>query len=258
MRRFLVIGGFWLAFVCASFAEKLPPKPAGYFNDFAGVVPAPTASVLDEKLRQFERDTSNQIVVAVFPKMETESSLQDFTYRIAESWGVGQKDRRNGAVLFVFIAEHKMFIQVGYGLEGVLPDAICKRIIAEEIAPAFKTGRYDAGLTAGVEAMIKATRGEYRGSGKTAGDRTSSRHGPSLLFIGFIVLMIILQILQRRRRGTVYGRSGRGFATGMLWGVLGSMGNSGGGGSWRGGGGGGGGFSGGGGSFGGGGAGGDW
>jgi len=265
VRRLLAIGGFWLAFACASFAEKMPPKPAAYFNDYAGVVPAPTAASLDEKLRQFERDTSNQIVVAVFPKMETESSIQDFTYRIAESWGVGQKDRKNGAVLFVFVAEHKMFIQVGYGLEGALPDAICKRIIAEEIAPAFKAGRYDVGLTAGVESMIKATRGEYRGSGKTTGDHRGVPGLPALLFIGFIVLVFILQVIQSRRRGTVYGSSGRGFTSGMLWGLLSSLGSSRGGGSYRGGGdgssfggGGGGGFSGGGGSFGGGGAGGDW
>jgi uncharacterized protein len=257
VRRLLAIGGCWLALIGACFAEKMPPKPAAYFNDYAHVVPPATAVGLDEKLRQFERETSNQIVVAVFPKLETESSVQDFTYRIAESWGVGQKDRRNGAVLFVFVAEHKMFIQVGYGLEGVLPDAICKRIIAEEIAPAFKTGRYDVGLTAGVEAMIKATRGEYRGSGKTASDGKLSNSAPSLLFFGFFVLLFILQFFLRGRRGTVYGSSGRGFATGALWGVLGSLGSSGGGGSDRGGGGGGG-FSGGGGSFGGGGAGGDW
>ncbi len=259
MRRFLAIGGLWLALACLGFAEKLPPKPAGYFNDPAGVVPAATAASLDEKLRQFERETSNQIVVAVFPKMETESSIQDFTYRIAESWGVGQKDRRNGAVLFVFVADHKMFIQVGYGLEGALPDAICKRIVADEIAPAFKAGHYDAGLTAGVDAMIKATRGEYTGNGKTAGDRRGSSGGTGWFFLSFLVVMILFQIIGRSLRGTVYRSSGRGFARGMLWGILSSMANSGGGGSYRGGGGGGGGgFSGGGGSFGGGGAGGGW
>jgi uncharacterized protein len=260
VRQLLAIGGLWLALLCFGFAETLPPKPPKYFNDFAGVVPAATAAGLDEELRQFERDTSNQIVVAVFPKMESASSVQDFTYRTAESWAVGQKDRRNGAVLFVFVAEHKMFIQVGYGLEGVLPDAICKRIIAEQIAPAFKAGRYDVGLTAGVESMIKATRGEYLGSGKTAGDRNESNDGPQgWVFLGFIALIFILQFVGRGRRGTVYSSSGRGFGTGLLWGVLSGLGNSGGGGSYRGGGGdGGGGFSGGGGSFGGGGAGGDW
>lgn len=257
MNRLLAIGGFWLALVCACFAEKLPLKPEAYFNDYAAVVPAGTASSLDAKLRQFERDTSNQIVVAVFPKLETQSSVQDFTYRIAESWQVGQKDRRNGAVLFVFVAEHKMFIQVGYGLEGVLPDAICKRIIAEQIAPAFKTGNYDAGLTRGVDSMIQATRGEYAGSGKTAGDH----RGPKTFYmwIGFFVLLFILQVWRGKRSGVVYRNSGRSFAGGLLWGVLSSLGNSGrGSGGWGGGGGGGGGFSGGGGSFGGGGAGGDW
>lgn len=251
MRRLLALGGFWLALVGAVFAETLPPKPAAYFNDLAGVVPAAVASALDGKLRQFERETSNQIVVAVFPKMETESSIQDFTYRIAESWGVGQKDRRNGAVLFVFVADRKMFIQVGYGLEGALPDAIGKRIIAEEIAPAFKAGRYDAGLTAGVEAMIQATRGEYRGSGKTAGEGDDESGLPGLLILGVILLFFFLSSLKRGRRGTVYRSSGRGLASPVFWGSGGS--------GWGGsGGGGGGGFSGGGGSFGGGGAGGDW
>jgi uncharacterized protein len=255
--RLLAIGGLWLAFLSASFAEKLPAKPAAYFNDLAGVVSRPTAAALDEKLRQFERDTSNQIVVAVFPKMETESSIQDFTYRIAESWGVGQKDRRNGAVLFVFIADRKMFIQVGYGLEGALPDAICKRIIAEEITPAFKAGRYDAGLTAGIESMIKATRGEYTGTGSVAGDNGPEESGiVTLIVMAFIFLMVIRQFFRGRRRGTVYRSSGRRHVGGPFWGGGGSSGGWGGGGGWSGGGGGG--FSGGGGSFGGGGAGGSW
>src|SRR5688500_14104389 len=94
----------WVLSAAPAIAETLPPRPKEkYFNDLAGVVSAPVAKSLDGKLRQYERDTSNQIVVAVFPKMETESSIQDYTYRIAEAWKVGQKDRRNGAVLFVFI-----------------------------------------------------------------------------------------------------------------------------------------------------------
>ncbi len=262
MRRLLAIGGCWLAlFVCAGFAETLPPKPAAYFNDYAHVVSPATASTLDEELRQFERDSSNQIVVAVFPKLETESSVQDFTYRIAESWKVGQKDRNNGAVLFVFIAEHKMFIQVGYGLEGALPDATCKRIIADEIAPAFKAGKYDAGLIAGVESMIKATRGEYQGTGKTAGDAASA-HIPAGAFVmlAFVLLLIVMQVVQSWRSAAVYSRNGRSFLAGFLLNfalnMFSSSGSSGRGSS--GGSSGGGGFSGGGGSFGGGGAGGDW
>src|ERR1043166_8136503 len=95
-------------------AEVIPPKPAGYFNDYANVVPKEKALALNEKLAQFERDTSNQVVVAVYPKMESDSSIEDYAQRIAESWGVGQKGQRNGVVMLVFIQDHKISIQVGY------------------------------------------------------------------------------------------------------------------------------------------------
>ena len=262
MRRLLAICLCFLP-VRAAPGETLPPRPSKYFNDQAGVISAPVAASLDEKLRQFERDTSNQIVVAVFPKLETASSVQDYTWRISEAWGVGQKDQKNGAILFVFVAERKMFIQVGYGLEGALPDAISKRIIAEEIAPRFKSGNYEAGLTAGVEAMLRATKGEYTGSGRVGGDGSGGSSGGWL--IGIVVLFIILSAFRKSPRGTVYSRSGRGVGDALLWGILGSMSGSGrggggigGGGGFGRGGGGGGGFSAGGGSFGGGGAGGDW
>src|SRR3984893_4489102 len=107
----------------AQAAEVIPPKPTAYFSDYAGVVSKDAAQRFNKQLAQFERDTSNQVVVAVFPKMESESSIEDYTQRVAQSWGVGQKDRRNGVVLFVFVQDRKMFIQVGYGLEGALPDA---------------------------------------------------------------------------------------------------------------------------------------
>lgn len=256
MQRTLLILALWLALLCAAGAEKLPPPPARYFNDYAGVVSADTAATLDEKLRQFERDTSNQILVAVFPKMETESSIEDFTVRIAQSWKVGQKEQRNGAVLFVFVAERKMFLQVGYGLEGTLPDAMAKRIIENEIKPHFRAGNYDAGLAAGVEAIFKATRGEYRGTGRIAADARSGGGGwlVPLILIGFLLLPILFS---RRKRGTVFNRQGRRGGGWLFFPSGGGLSGGGGGGGWSGGGGGGG-FSGGGGSFGGGGAGGSW
>src|SRR5437762_14368237 len=83
-------------------AEVIPPKPPRYFNDYAGAVSKEAASRFNEQLAQFERETSNQVVVAVFPKMQSDSSVDDYTQRVAQSWGVGQKDKRNGVVLFVF------------------------------------------------------------------------------------------------------------------------------------------------------------
>jgi uncharacterized protein len=259
----LFIAWCWLAILFVAGAETLPPKPDRYFNDYARVVSSATVQQLDEQLRQFERDTSTQIVVAIYPKMESESSIQDYTFRVAESWKVGQKGRDNGAVLFVFTQPRTMYIQVGYGLEGALPDITAKQIIENEIKPAFRAGNFDSGFTAGVTAMMKATRGEYQGTGKVRGAPEEVTYAP-LIFIGIFLVIFILQGISSYRKAVVYSRSGRSFAGGFmrdfLFAVLSSSGRGrGGGGSFGGGGGGGGGgFSGGGGSFGGGGAGGSW
>lgn len=250
--------GRGIVFVCfavtvqLAHAERIPPKPAGYFNDYANVVPHETALQLNETLAQFERETSNQIVVAVYQSMQSESDIADYTRRVAQTWGVGQEGKKNGAVLFVFVADHKMFIQTGYGLEGALPDATCFDITRNMIAPRFKQGDYAGGLTVGVQAMMQAARGEFKGSGRTV--REGSDSGGSfpvglIIFLVFVAIIVFANRKQRRRRG--YGYSG--------WGgpFIGGFG----GGGWGGGSSGGGGFSGfsgGGGSFGGGGAGSSW
>jgi uncharacterized protein len=232
-------------------AETIPPKPAGYFNDYAGVVSKEAALRFNEKLAQFERETSNQVLVAVFRKMETDSSIEDYTQRVAQAWGVGKKDRKNGAVLFVFIEDRKMYIQVGYGLEGVLPDVTAFDITERHIKPLFKQNDYEGGLATGIDLICKAIRGEYTGSGKTQLEEKGRSGGGSGLLIFIVCVVIFLFAIRRRRRGYGYSSMGGPFIGG--W--------SSGGGSWSSGSSGGGGFSGfsgGGGSFGGGGAGSSW
>jgi len=233
-------------------AEVMPPKPAGYFNDYAGVVSKEAASRFNEQLAQFERDTSDQVVVAVFPKMESDSDIADYTQRVAQAWGVGQKERRNGVVLFVFIQDRKMFIQVGYGLEGALPDATAFDITERRMKPLFRAGNYEAGLATGIDLILKAIRGEYKGSGKTVAERKGVAGVVSNVF-PFIVFIIVLMLLSRltRKMGGYGYSSGRG---GPIFIPSGGGWSSGGGGS----GGGFSGFGGGGGSFGGGGAGSSW
>jgi uncharacterized protein len=105
--------GVFMALVAArsaAAAEVIPPRPAQYFNDYAHLVSPAVATELNRQLEQFERDTSSQILVAVYPKMESDSSIEDYAVRVAQSWGVGQKGKDNGAVLFVFIQDHKMCI----------------------------------------------------------------------------------------------------------------------------------------------------
>jgi uncharacterized protein len=255
-------------------AEVMPPAPAKYFNDYANVVSSSVADQLNQKLAQFERDTSNQILVVIYPTMQSNSSIEDYTVRVAQHWGVGQKAKSNGAILFVFANDHKLYIEVGYGLEGALPDALAKRIIDNEIVPHFKQGDYNGGLTAGVNAIIAATKGEYKGTGSTVGESHGSRGGNSIfgVIVCLVIVFIIFRWIASAHAYTVY--SSRGQNSGIAWWALlytlfansGSSrgGYSGGGysgGGWSGGGGGGfssGGFSGGGGSFGGGGAGGSW
>jgi uncharacterized protein len=257
----------WLALFCAFLlapfahaAETIPPAPRDHFNDYAGIVSAATARQLNDELTQFERTTSNQIVVAIFPHMQSDSSIEDYTVRVAQAWGVGQKDKKNGAVLFIFSQDRKLYIQVGYGLEGVLPDALCKQIIANEITPRFRNGDFTGGVASGTRAMLAAARGEYKGTGRTVADRNRRGKDDDNGFglIASIIVITILVIIARAssRRQTIYGRRGRI----SPWLIAAALSNRSSGGWSSGGssGGGGGSFSGGGGSFGGGGAGGSW
>jgi uncharacterized protein len=250
--RFALAALALAAFAIGTYAaEVIPQKPDRYFSDYAGVISKDAAYRFNEQLAQFERETSDQVVVAVFPKMQSDSDIADYTQRVAQAWGVGQKEQRNGVVLFVFVQDRKMFIQVGYGLEGALPDATAFDITERHIKPLFRAGNYEAGLATGIDLICKAIRGEYKGSGKTVAER----HGLAgtlsgvLPFIIFIVVLFLLSRLFRKLGGYGYSSRGGGPVFIPSGGGWSSGGDSGGGFS---------GFSGGGGSFGGGGAGSSW
>src|SRR5207248_10233990 len=124
-----------------------------YVNDYANVLSRSTLADLNQKLRDFESQTSNQVLVVIYPKMQSDSSIDDYAVRVAQAWGVGRKDRKNGVVLFIFTQDRKMTLQVGYGLEGAMPDAISKRIIEDEIKPHFQQNDYNGGVRAGIDAI---------------------------------------------------------------------------------------------------------
>src|SRR2546422_8443379 len=234
MRPFLTAALVVLVSLSGRAAEVIPPKPAAYFNDYAGVVSKEAANRFNEQLAQFERDTSNQVVVAVFPKMQSDSEIADYTQRVAQAWGVGQKGQRNGVVLFVFTQDRKMFIQAGYGLEGALPDLTAFDITEYRIKPHFRNNDYEGGLAEGIDSIFKAIRGEYKGTGKTVRERHggegSSFAGNLILFLFFAIFLFFISRL-KPRHGYHYSSSGARWA----W----ALGSSGGGG-WSSGGGGGG------------------
>jgi uncharacterized protein len=154
--------------LCRVQGEELPPVPENYFNDYAEVTSESTQHTLNKRLAKFDKVTSNQVVVAVFPKMESNSSLDDYTLRVANAWGVGQPGNntraRAGVTLFVFVQNRTMRIQVSHRLSNVLTDAVCKKLIDDELRPHFQRGDFDGGLTAGIDAILKiAARSDHSG-----------------------------------------------------------------------------------------------
>src|SRR5574341_427136 len=139
-------------------ALDVPPL-RGRVNDLAGLLPGGQAQALEERLRQFEEQTGHQIAVLTIPTLEGED-LEGFSIRVAETWKIGKKGFDNGVILLVVHNDRKLRIEVGYGLERVLPDAVASRIIREVIVPRFRENDFAGGVEAGVEAIMKVTSGE--------------------------------------------------------------------------------------------------
>lgn len=140
-------------------------------HDEAKVLSAQTAQQLENSLKVFEDSTTNQIAVLIVPSLAGES-VEDYALKVAEAWKLGTANNDNGVLLLISINDRKMRIEVGEGLEGPLPDALCSRIIRNEIAPAFRRQDYDAGITAGVNSIMLAIKGEYNSENTSGGDNS--------------------------------------------------------------------------------------
>jgi uncharacterized protein len=250
-RTLVAVALLVLLSAAAAAALKVPPPPARRVNDYAGILSPADRDRLEQKLIQREGGASNQVVVAIFRSLEGES-LEDFSIRLAQAWRIGQKGLDNGVIFLIFTDDRKMRIEVGYGLEANLTDAVASSILRDVVAPRFREGRVADGIGAGLDAIDQAIAGTYRQPVRSARPRPSIDSftlGLLVLVFGGLGMAIIPPLFfyrGSRRRGWTGGGSG--------WG-----GPVAGGGGWSGGGGaGGGGFSGGGGGFGGGGASGSW
>ena len=229
--------------------ELLANPPRRYFNDYAQMVQPATAASLESELANFERETSNQIVVVIFPDWPADLVFDDYAQELFRAAKIGQQGRDNG-VLVLLTKEGKIRIHTGRGLEGALPDALCIRIIRDEFAPQFRQKNYDEMMEQGLAAIMAAAKGEYKGSGKTVAEQKAQPKDTDswIPVVFFIILFLFIMFRVMRSRGGFFGGGpGGGFFIG---------GGGGGGGFSSGGGGGGGddGFSGGGGDSGGGGA----
>ncbi len=260
--RILHILLFVLLLPLQGFTQNFPEKPVPprLVNDFTNTLSPQELSTLENKLVAYNDSTSTQIAIVMITSLGG-FAVEDYSFELAERWGIGQKGKNNGVLVFVAKEDRKIFIATGYGMEGVMPDGLVKRIIESDIKPLFKQGDYYGGLDKGTDSMFRLAAGEYQ-----AEPRGMVEDSSPIVFIVIFLFVVVLVMALKARSVQKYAivnnltfleawlllNQARNVHKGSWGGFTGD-----GGGSWGGGGGGGfGGF--GGGSFGGGGAGGSW
>ncbi|WHO41108.1 YgcG family protein [Sphingobium sp. AP49] len=265
MLRFMLLVLALLAFMPAAQAQTFP-KLTGQVVDDANLLSPQQEQALTAKLAALNQQSGRQLVVATIPDLQG-YDISDYGYRLGRAWGIGSKAQNDGALLIVAPSERKIRIEVGYGLEGILTDAVSSQIIRHDITPRFKAGDMPGGIDAGADAIGKLMTlppEEARAYAQkvAAAARDDSNAGGAVMLVFWLIVIVIVAISMFASRGGRGRRFRGGAGPVIIWGPSDGGCGSGGGSGWGGGGGGwgsgGGGFSGGGGSFGGGGASGDW
>jgi uncharacterized protein len=193
-------------------AEVVVPVLSQRITDLTGTLDAGQKQSLENKLKAFESGKGSQIAVLLVPTTQPET-IEQFGIKVAEAWKLGRKGVDDGVLLLIAKDDHKLRIEVGYGLEGALNDATAKRIVSDVISPYFKRGEFYPGIDAGVNAIIKIVEGEplppttqRASTGSTGAD--SDGLG-SVLGIGFIIFMIgnilLRQMLGKLPSGLIVG-----------------------------------------------------
>ncbi len=198
MGKSFLAGVVFILLCSSSFASEVPDRPEGRITDRTGTLSQSEIQKLEIKLANFEGETTNQIAALIIPSLEGDS-LEDYSIRLAEKWKIGQKGRNNGVILLIVKIDRKIRIEVGYGLEGVLPDALAGTIIRNEIAPRFKAGQFYQGIEAGVDAIMAATKGEYKAPPKRKRSLPAASWLPFIIMLAFLGFFILASARARRR-----------------------------------------------------------
>ena len=196
----IALATFFLLVWAAVAAQPSFPELTGRVVDNAGLLSPSIVSQIDQQLAEHEASTSNQVVVATIDSLEG-YDISDYGYQLGRHWQLGQKEKDNGILLLVAKNDRKVRIDVGYGLEGALTDALSRQIIEQEIIPAFKAGDYEAGIQKGVTSILAAIAGEYTAtpSSNTAHEDPIGQLVP-LVFGGFVGGQMLLSRLSRKRK----------------------------------------------------------
>jgi uncharacterized protein len=210
MKKIAIVLAVLCGFQIAT-AFTVPTTPKGYVNDYANVLTADTKVQLEKELQLFAASTTNEIAVVTVPDLGGDT-VEHYATKLFESWKIGKVKQDNGVLLLVAVNDHKLRIEVGYGLEGALPDILAKNIIDTVITPSFKNGDYDTGIVKGVTAIMQATFGEYKANATPVSHLLS---GDSLLLM-FFFIVAFFQFLS-----SILARSKSWWAGGVLGGLIG-------------------------------------
>ncbi|HAI76677.1 MAG TPA: methanol dehydrogenase [Microscillaceae bacterium] len=177
-------------------AQNLPPKPnpAKYVNDFAGFMSAEEVKTLEQKLYKYADTTSTQIVVVTISSLQG-ATIEKYANDLARNWGIGQKDKNNGLLILIAKQERKIRIEVGYGLEGKVPDQLTADIQELQMRPNFKNNQYYKGLDEATDVLFDALKGEFKG---TTTKVSQGQHDDMEIFMwvaGVVILVIIVIVV---------------------------------------------------------------
>ena len=198
---------FLLLGVNASIAQTIParPNPPRLVNDFANVLSPDEEKALEQKLVQFDDSSSTQVAVITVTSLDG-YGVEEVAHKFLRDWGVGRKGKNNGVVILAAIQDRKINIQTGLGMEGILPDLVCRRIISNHIIPAFKQQHYFEGLDNAATNIIKISKNEY-----TNDEKQSDSGGAEFFIIFFflvICMIVVFATIRRKSQGTVMTRRG--------------------------------------------------
>lgn len=199
-----LLAGLWLGLFGLAFAQELQPVPAlsAHVTDTVGLLPEGRRQALESQLVQLEKDKGAQLAVLIVSTTRPEP-IESYSLRVAEAWRLGRKGVDDGVLFIVARDDRRMRVEVGYGLEGAVPDAIAKRIVAEVVAPRFKAGDFPGGIEAGVAALVARINGEAlpAPAPSAAGADDQQMGLEEALVLGIIFTLVVGSVLK-----AIFGR----------------------------------------------------
>jgi uncharacterized protein len=202
------------------FAAIPQASPTGYVNDFAQILSVEQKNALENKLTLFNASTSNEIAVVTVKSLDGDY-IEHYAVELFKAWGIGTKKNNNGVLLLIAVDDHKMRIEVGYGLEGALTDSISAQIIRDDLTPAFKQNDFYGGIDRATDDIIKVTKGEYVASVATNSSNSLPSLSKNFTEVAILLLFGAVQVLSFI--SSLFARSKSWWAGGVVGGILGGV-----------------------------------